>query len=192
MMRLSALVLALAFAGCTRSADPRLYTLVPKRGTQTYPSSNTIVVRRPTVAGYLDRRDIVMGIDRDKLEVAGDANWAEPLDAMVGRVLAEDLAQRLPNSRVLTDLNTLGAVSDLRVDIEFSRFDHGEDGLVLRAMVALHRGFEAQPPWLDSVELRAKGDVRGTREFVAALDGLVAQLADRIAQVVANPPATVR
>jgi uncharacterized lipoprotein YmbA len=186
-MRRSLLLLCLLSA-CTRSSDPRLYTLVADESRATYPTSTTVEVRRPSIAGYLDRREIVRAVRSEQLDVAGDAIWAEPLDAMIGRVLAANLALRLPASRVITDLNSLGVVPDARIDIEVQRFEQGADGLVLRAMVAVRRGADTTPISLEAVELKDAGVGRDTEATVAAMNELLGQLADRIARTLATAP----
>jgi uncharacterized lipoprotein YmbA len=173
-------------AACTRSADPRLYTLVAAQGRDTHPTSATIEVRRPSIAGYLDRREVVRAVRSEQLDVANDANWAEPLDAMVGRVLAANLALRLPQSRVLTDLNSLGVVAELRIDTEVQRFEQGPEGLVLRAAVALRRGAQTVPVSLDVIELRDKLDGGDTGAVVGAMNVLLGQLADRVASTLVS------
>ena len=182
-----ALLLLSLLAACARSADPRLYTLVAKAGSATYPTPGTLEVRRPTVAGYLDRREIVRGVLGERLELSDDANWAEPLDAMFGRVLAADLALRLPQSRVFTDLNTLGAVADARLDVEVQRFEQGPEGVVLQVLIALRRGDQIAPVSLEAMTLHDRNTQHETEPVVAAMNGLLGELADRIAHMVATP-----
>ncbi|MDB4988639.1 MAG: hypothetical protein JWN04_3817 [Myxococcaceae bacterium] len=189
MRRTLALLCLLSSGACTRSSDPRLYTLVPARGSASYASTGTVEVRRPTIAGYLDRREIVRAVLSERLELASDANWAEPLDAMFGRVLAADLALRLPNSQVFTDLNTLGAVSNSRIDLELQRFEQGPDGLVLRALVALRRGSLSAPVAIEAIELKDSTTHRNTEAAVGAMNALLAQLSDRIAAMLDQPVA---
>ena len=186
---LALLVLGL-LAGCSRSTDPRLYTLVARQGSATYPATGTLEVRRPSIAGYLDRREIVRSVLGERLELSSDANWAEPLDAMFGRVLAADLALRLPRSRVLTDLNTLGAVADTRLDLEVQRFEQGPDGVVLQVLIALRRGEQTVPVGLEAITLQDRVTSHATEAVVAAMNGLLGELADRIARMVATPPAS--
>jgi len=171
-------------AACTRSTDPRLYTLVADTSRTTYPIAATVEVRRPSIAGYLDRREIVLGVRDERLELARDSHWAEPLDAMLGRVLAANLAPRLPKSQVLTDLGSLGVVPALRIDTELQRFEHGSEGLVLRAMVAIRRGAQTTPTSLETVELVDRAAGHDSAAVVAALNGLVGKLADRVASAV--------
>lgn len=183
-------LLALCLLGaCTRSSDPRLYTLVAERGRDTHAASATVEVRRPSIAGYLDRREVVRSVKDERLDVASDSNWAEPLDAMLGRVLASNLALRLPSSQVLTDLNSLGVVADVRIDTEVQRFEQGRDGLVLRAVVAVRRGAATKPVSLEVIELKSKVDGSGTDAVVSAMNALLGDLADRVASTIATVPA---
>lgn len=183
-MKGSLLALCLLSA-CTRSSDPRLYTLVADKGRDTHQASATIEVRRPSIAGYLDRREVVRAVKSERLDVAGDSNWAEPLDAMIGRVLAADLALRLPNSQVLTDLNSLGVVADVRIDTEIQRFEQGPEGLVLRAVVAVRRGAQTKPVRVEVIELKDEVDGSGTEAVIGAMNALLGDLADRLAGALA-------
>jgi uncharacterized lipoprotein YmbA len=176
-------------AACTRSSDPRLYTLVAAQGRQTHEASATIEVRRPSLAGYLDRREVVRAVESERLDVAGDSNWAEPLDAMIGRVLAQNLALRLPKSQVLTDLNSLGVVADVRIDSEVQRFEQGPEGLVLRAVVAVRRGAETKPLSVHIFELKRVVDGSGTEAVIGAMNRLLGELADQVASSLAALPA---
>jgi uncharacterized lipoprotein YmbA len=180
-MKCWVLGLCLVVCACTRSSDPRLYTLVAHEGRDTHAAAATIEVRRPSIAGYLDRREVVRAVKSERLDVAGDSNWAEPLDAMIGRVLAADLALRLPRSQVLTDLNSLGVVADVRIDTEVQRFERGAEGLVLRAVIAVRRGAETKPLSVQVFELKDEVDGSGTEAAIGAMNRLLGELADRVA-----------
>ena len=175
-------------AACTRSGDPRLYTLVAEKGRTTYPTAIIVEVRRPTIPGYLDRREIVRALRGEQLDVAGDAIWAEPLDAMIARVLATDLALRLPASRVYSSLGSFAVVPEARVDVEVQRFEQRADGLVLQALVAVRRGVESAPVSLDQLELTQEGAHRSTDATVEAMNALLGELADRVARTLAAAP----
>ena len=185
-MKTKALLPLLLLCGCTRSSDPRLYTLTATRGSASYPAASVIEVQRPTIAGYLDRREIVRAVISERLDTASGANWAEPLDAMFGRVLAADLAQRMPQSSVFTDLNTLGAVPNVVVVIEVQRFERGDDGLVLRALLGLRRADANVPTALSTIELKDANASTSTDGQVAAMNALLGQLSDRVAALIAQ------
>lgn len=178
-------VLLLGFlAGCARSSDPQLYTLVAHPGSRSWDAAAVIELRRPHIAGYLDRREIVRRVLAQRLELDHQAVWAEPLDAMLARTLVEALAQRLPNSQILSDMSQVRASPSIIVELDLQRFEQGEDELVLRALVALH-GSASVPSELQQVELRGASGGGDTKALVSGMTQLVAQLADRIAGGVA-------
>ncbi len=174
--------------GC-RSPDPRLYTMVAHAGA-TSPSAPRIVeVRRPAIASYLDRPQIVRGVDGQRLEVSDGDQWAEPLAEMLGRVLAENLALRLPDSEVFTEVSALSADSDVRVEVDLQRFEQQSDGQVaLVAVVALRYGSGARDVVLERITLAADREGSGTDALVRTLADLVAQLADRLAGALSRLP----
>jgi uncharacterized lipoprotein YmbA len=60
---------------------------------------------------------------------------------MVGRVLAQDLAQRLPGSTVYAEGGAIGGGADLRVELDIQHFDADAAGSVrLQGALVLERG----------------------------------------------------
>lgn len=183
LLAAAALLLAV---GCGRSPDPTFYTLVAYGGQQTYPASGLVVeVRRPNIAGYLDRREIVQRVAAQQLDVASGALWAEPLATMFERVLASDLASRLPQSQVVTGQAALATHADVAIDIDVQRFEQDAGKLVLEAQLGV-RSLGAAKPVLSRVVLTAQPESDSVEGHVAAMNGLTGQLADRVAQAVAT------
>lgn len=190
--RLWQLMLLLGCA-CARSPEPRLYTLVAREGATRFDTSLLVEVRRPHVAGYLDRREIVRSVLGQRLDLAHDALWAEPLDAMLARVLASDLALRMPKSKVVSELSTLQVTPDVRVQLDVQRFESAaEDAVLLRALTSVRRTASNQPPTLVPLEIEAGLADRETSTRVAALNELLGELADRIARLIAAHSACAR
>jgi uncharacterized protein len=54
-----------------------------------------------TVPGYLDRTQIVMRTGTDQVQISTFHRWAEPLEDAIARVLAEEIAARVPTERVV-------------------------------------------------------------------------------------------
>jgi uncharacterized protein len=184
--RLSLLLLLLGCA-CVRSPDPGLYTLVARDGAARFDTRAVVEVRRPHIAGYLDRREIVRSILEQRLDIAHDALWAEPFDAMLARVLASDLAARLPESTVVSELSTLNVAPDVRVQLDVQRFESVADGAVLlRGLVSLRHADSAQAAALVPVELSTRLTEGKTSKQVAAMNELLGQLADQIARSIAR------
>lgn len=194
-------MLVLASLACASSPEPQFYTLFPAAVPVAPPAAGEalarppwqIELRRPGLPGYLDRPQIVRHEAREKLELSGAERWAEPLEDMVGRILAQNLAQRLPSARVYTESGAISSSPDARVELEIQRFELTENGSVeLVAQVALHWPKTQAPPRLDRYALRRSPKDRSTERLVIEMSGLLAELANAIAQSlgVEGPPAS--
>jgi uncharacterized lipoprotein YmbA len=180
-----ALATTLALAGCA-SPNPDFYTLQPVQGTVISAPPQIIELRRPGLAGYLDRSDVVLKSADYHININSQSRWAEPMGDMVGRVLAQDLSQRLPASSVFGASGAITADPTMRVEIDVQRFDLGEDGQVtLTAETALESGRSHAPLKTHHMVLQAAPSGAGAANLAATMSGLLGQLADRIAQDVA-------
>jgi uncharacterized lipoprotein YmbA len=54
------------------------------------------------IPAYLDRRQIVIRTGTDQVELSAFHRWAEPLEDGMARILAEEIAARVPTERVVT------------------------------------------------------------------------------------------
>ena len=122
-------------------------------------------------------------------------SWPEPFGDMVTRVLAEDLALRLPGDSVAAEGGALRIPANILAEVQIQRFEAGPDGVVeLLAQAAV------RPRNQDAAESRtlrfrvppaapgsgAKGpDAAGV---VAAMDQALGQLADALAGMIAAMP----
>jgi uncharacterized lipoprotein YmbA len=177
----------LAFAilsGCA-SPDANFYTLQPVPGPMATASSLTLAkdieVRTPGLAGYLDRSDVVLKDADYRLGVNEQQRWAEPLADMIGRVLTEDLAQRLPQNSVFGQGGAISADPDARVEVDIQRFDADASGTVtLSAQVAIEAGRSHAPLMTRHVALTATPASPAPAALAATLSDLLGQLADVI------------
>jgi len=187
-MRVAVPLLALAsLAACAHSPDPRLYVLGAREGAVAADARVIVQVDRPHIPGYLDRREIVQRVVDQKLDVAGRAIWAEPLDAMIGRVVALDLAQRSPSARVYSEASGLGVRPDLHVGLDVQRFEQEPSGdVALVALVLVRRADEPRPILLEQVALRRTPSARDPAAIVEALSTLLGTLTDRLAKSIAD------
>lgn len=168
----------LGAAGCT-SPDPNVYTLAPLPGQAQPGGPPTLEVRRPGLAGYLDRSEIVRRGDAYRLNIASGDQWGEPLGDMIGRILAEDLTERLPGSTVFSNQAVSSTQATVSVDVE--RFDSDRNGnVMLLAQVAVQRGPD-QPAAARTVRLTGEARSPSTSDMVAAMSQLLGELADSIA-----------
>jgi uncharacterized lipoprotein YmbA len=146
-----------------------------------------IKVVHPGLAGYLDRSDIVLKQANFHVDVDSQVRWGEPLADMIGRVLAQDLSQRLPGSSVFSGDGAIGADPDLRVEVDVQRFDAAADGSVtLIANMAIEQGVSHTALASNSVSLRIVDAQTGPAALVAAMSDLLGQLADEMAANIAR------
>lgn len=184
-MRLLTLLLVGLLAGCASPPPPALFTLAAVPGAALPAKAGGIELRRVGLAGYLDRNDIVRSAAGYQLSVTTDQRWAEPLGKMLDRVLAEDLAQRLPNSTVFTESGAIRGDARLILEINIQRLDADANGaVVLQAQVSLRPDGRTKPLGTDTVRLTATPAGPGTAELVATMSGLLGQLTDRVAEMV--------
>ncbi len=188
-MRRLAAALALGLFGCGTSAPSSFFALSPENGTQQPAAVHTIKLRRPGVAGYLDRPEIVKRVVEHRLAVTDTDRWAAPLDEMLGRILAQDIEQRLGGSTVFTEDGAITADAEVTVEVDIRRLDIGKDGAVnLVAEVAIERGDMHVPTGTRAVRLEQKPDAEGTPALVGAMSDLLGKLADEIATLVRALP----
>jgi uncharacterized lipoprotein YmbA len=97
---------ALTLAGCAGVADPTQYYVLsstsaaPGDSTPTAVSSAGVGVGPVLVPGYLNRMQIVTRNAADEVEISTYHRWAEPLQAGVAQVLANDLAMQIGSERI--------------------------------------------------------------------------------------------
>jgi len=183
---------SLQSAACGSSPEPIYYALSPSdvahppRGAASW--AHLIKVRRPAIAGYLDRAEIVSRVTDYRLRVASGESWSEPLGDMVGRVLGEDLSDRLHGSVVFTEASPISPDPDAVVSVDIQRFDAGDDGTVtLRAEIAVERGLDHRSVAARNVDIKAHLATTGTPALVRAMSDLLGQLADQVAFDLASP-----
>lgn len=184
-MRVSWAVLAVlaVLAGCT-SVEPAYFTLAAVPGTQQpgtaqFGAPALVELRRPGIAGYLDRPEIVRG-GGYQLKVASNERWGEPFGDLFGRVLAEDLNRRLPGTTVFTAAGSISATADATVEVDVQRFDaDGTGTVVLAVQVAVSR-VRRGPATTRAIRLQRPAGAT-TVELVMAMSALVGDMADQVA-----------
>lgn len=173
------LLLAALPAACT-SPNPSLYTLAVVPGAMHPAAPARIELREIALAHYLERSQIVRSSEDFRLDVLGNDWWGEALDAMLSRVLVQELSQRLPSSTVFAENGAITATPDATVELNVQRFDEDHSGAVVllaqvavagRATVTRSLRFSVPPP------------SPGTSGQVSAMSTAVGQLADAIAEL---------
>jgi uncharacterized lipoprotein YmbA len=179
-MKMNRRLLMLGLAGlpvACASPSPNQYVLQARPGTIRRGAPKSIVVRPVSLARYLERPQIVRSVVGYRVEELKNDWWGEPLDAMLLRILVEDLSERLPGSAVVADTGAITAKSDVAVEVNLQRMDLDEAGtLDLAAQIAVD-GLSVRSTGV-ALSVRPQGD--GTPALVGAMSMAVGQLADAI------------
>ncbi|QLA20095.1 PqiC family protein [Desulfolutivibrio sulfoxidireducens] len=187
------LCLALASAGCGKSAPARFYTLTATAGSEQNPGD--VAVARPagvecTVLGigpvelpaYLDRTQIVTQGGTTSMHLAEFDQWIEPVHDNFQRILMENLSGMLRAGPLVSHPWPVGMHPERQVAIQVRRFD-GELGqqAVLRAEWGV---FDADGRMLLWRQTALREPVNGPDypALVAAQSRLVTVFAAEIAQ----------
>jgi len=180
--------LAVLLAGTTLAAcsspPPKVYTLttVPSPAASGRPITASVAL--VDIPKYLDRPQIVRRSGAVELGVDEFERWGEPLANMVQRVLADDLAARLPEGSVVTTSRTLSGDEALTVELALNRFDPDTDGtVVLEAQWRLRRKAGGRAKTETARITRRPADDTVAAE-VRAMSGALGELADRIAHTI--------
>jgi uncharacterized lipoprotein YmbA len=184
--RRHALCLLAAIPAACASPNPMLYTLAVEAGPVRRGAPARIELRAIALARYLDRSEIVRSSEDFRLDVLGHDWWGEPLDAMLGRVLVQDLSQRLPESTVFSERGAVTATPDASIELNVQRLDIGRSGaMLLLAQIGVIRSGRT----VIARDLRFSVPVAGpgAAALVAAMSRAVADLADAIAGLLVAP-----
>ena len=180
--RLLLLLLAAAPAGCA-SPNPTLYVLAPLPDTTIAGAPHagapaTVELREIGLARYLERPQIVRSSEGYRLDVLSNESWGEPLGAMLGRVLVQELTQRLPGRTVFAESGAITVNPAATVAVNIQRLDADATGAaVLIAQVEVSGKSTATR----NIHLTVAPPAAGTAGLVEAMSQAIAQLADTIA-----------
>ena len=193
MMRLHRLRLVAALCGtlvaaACASPDPRLYTIAPVPGSEQFGAPKVVALHGVGTPRYLQRNQIVRSSEGYQLDLRTNGWWGEPLDAMLSRVLAEDLTQRLPQSTVYTSSGAVSGSPQATIEIELRRLDLDRSGkLLLIAQGSVSFKNRASPD-TRTFQISEPLPSPGVEGQVAATSTALARMADRIAGMLVAEP----
>ncbi len=134
----SALLALTFFAGCATSPESKFYTLSPVevagQAAPANPVSISIAIDPVTVPELVDRPQIVSRLDANRVSIDEFARWAEPLKSQISRVLAADLAQRIPGAIVSSYPQRVDD-NAYRVSVDVQSFDSSVGGITMLAVI---------------------------------------------------------
>lgn len=177
--------LPLVVAACGSSPDPALYTISVKNGPVLQGGPKIVQLREIGLARYLDRKDIVRTSEGNKLSVASNDWWGEPLGSMLSRVLVVGLSQRLPNSNIYSDGGAITSDPNAVLAVNLQRLDIGASGsleLLAQAAVEFNRPRRTvAKTFAISKPVAAPGATAPVGTQVAAISDAVGELTDGLA-----------
>jgi len=171
--------------GCQSPRSSNYYVLVaiPPSATPSGDASQgpLLVVDPVVLPGYLERPQLVSRGDPGELNLSHDERWSEDLSQNVSRVLADDLAERIPSDRVGVLQPGSPQRGGTRLRVEISRFERSADGEVeLVARWSLRQQDESEPHLTRRSTLRVATEGSETADTVRAMSQALAHLADEI------------
>jgi uncharacterized protein len=172
---------ALLAASSCSSPNPNLYTISPVPGPELAGGARVVALHGVGIARYLQRSQIVRSSEDYRVDLRTNDWWGEPLDAMLARVIRENLSQRLPRTTIFTSAGAITGSPEATIEIEVQRLDLDSSGnlvLIAQASVSLKNKPSPDTRSIHISKLPPSPTVGGQ---VAAISAAVGEVADRIA-----------
>jgi uncharacterized protein len=118
-------IMLMVLGGCGGSA-PRWqhYTLSAEAAPVSAEAKGTVVsVWQVAIPDIVDRTQIVVRTDANKVDISDVHRWAEPLRRGVPRALAENLSRQLGKGYVVVAGQPAGVSPEVRVTVDVQKFD---------------------------------------------------------------------
>jgi uncharacterized lipoprotein YmbA len=150
-------------------------------------SSNTtphaVAVGPVTLPELVDRPQLVIRFDANRVEIIETNRWAEPLKSEISRILAENLARLLRPSRVSAYSQSASLDAEYRVLVDIQRFESvlGE-GVEIDALWAVRRSAVGATPRKGRSQVHEPAGGTDYEALVAAHGRALAVISRDIAQ----------
>ncbi len=179
-------ICALLSSACVSSSPPmRYYLLTPIDGAALPDATlgeHTVIIGPLQLPGYLDRPQLVTRLPDGQLALRELDRWAEPLDAVLTRTLADNLARLTGSQRILTFPPASRAAADLRVTGRVIRFDTDAAGTaILVVQWSVQDGGGQVVLSARTAEFRVQAADTESATLVAALSAVLGQFAAALA-----------
>jgi uncharacterized lipoprotein YmbA len=198
LLRWSCLLLT-ALAGCAPGQPTWYYTLStasePAAAAPRSGQGLAIGLGPLTLPPYLDRPDLVTRAGANRMRLGEFSQWAEPLEPLLTRVMAEDLYVLTGASDVIPIPQRGDLPLDRVVEVDVARFDADEAGEVeLDARWRVYRGDGETPVASGRSQVAEQGAaVPDYDAIVAAMSRAVGRLSAEIAAAISTgAPVTAR
>lgn len=152
-------------------------------------ADRTVIVGPLQLPGYLDRPQLMVRMPNGELALHELDRWAEPLETILVRTLADNLARLTGSQRIVTFPLAGRVAADQRITGRVIRFDADAAGLaVLQVQWSIHDGSGQPliPVRISEHRSQAAGDEPAA--LVAALSEVLGQFAAELAADLAVAP----
>lgn len=94
-------------------------------------SSPVVAIARPSLPPYLERSELVTRLNSGRLSIHENDLWAEPLDAAIARIIAENLRSQTGSTNIQPAGSFISKDYSSIVEIRIDRFDPSSEGVLL-------------------------------------------------------------
>ena len=183
--RMAALAAALLACACS-GPEPRIdyYSLTPTpAAAPASPASKlSIHVGPVTVPDAVDRPQIVVRLDDNRVAIDDQHRWVEPLKNAIPRLLADSLSRELGTPDVLTSRQSSALDIDYRVAVDVQHFDSSENEVSEDVLWTI-RSRKAGAPRLGRTTVRESA-AGGAAGIAAAHSRAIERVAHDIAEAI--------
>jgi hypothetical protein len=180
------LSLTVLLAGCGSSPRSNHYLLTAKQAPGPSGASPSLGVGPIEIPPYLDRSNLVYDQQQNQLHVAGQENWAEPLDDGIQRVLAINLAGLLNTQDVRYFPWHPKRAPDYGIKINLLALDANDRQATLSAEWLVYRVVDAEPVSrrISALQHPLPAGELNPAEVAPAYSALLYQLSEIIAETI--------
>jgi uncharacterized protein len=177
------MALLLGLAACGHSPPTHFYTVDPSPPGQPARRafSGPVNVADVNLPAMLDRRAVVLRSGANQVEVSDQARWAAPLDGMVRRTMAEDLAERLGHENVLMPGDPLPSGTVYTVVLTLTEFGASKDGSAILSGDWAVRDNHQQVLLMRHVRLSQSVPANDIGAVASALSSMLGKVSDDVA-----------
>lgn len=130
---LAILVGILLLTGCARTTSVSYYQLTSLEAPRNEPASGeagkmVLGIGPVQLPEYLDRSQLVTRLSANRLQLADNHRWAEPLNKNIARVMGENLGALLGTSHIVFHPWPSSRVTDYQLLVEVLHFENESDG----------------------------------------------------------------
>ncbi len=187
MRRMLVAGLAALLAACGTPAKLNYFTLTAQPSAAPSPAAArplAIYVGPVTLPEAVDRPQMVVRVDANRVEIVDLDRWAEPLKTAVPRLVAETLARELGTANVMTSRQSATLAFDYRVALDVERFDFSaSEGAIVDVLWTI-RTAKSEVPRTGRSQAREAAGGAGAQSMAAAQSRALEQVAREIAAAI--------